>query len=167
MDPITISAGISAVSSLFKGVTGFFGGNAQAKAEQQAARQAGDEAGVAAQQALGQGDAAAAQGAVQAAANGGGFVGSSLAAISDLSRKAMFNARAAAYRGQTEIQKHLYDAGVAKAQGLNDLIGGTLGAAGSLYKGAAQKQGQQQALAALQPKLTAADGGAAELEGLY
>lgn len=164
MDPLTISAGISAVSSLFKGISGFFGGNSQAKADKEAARQAGQESGVAAQDALAQGDQIAAQGAVQAAANGGGFVGSSIAAISNLSRAAMFNARAAAYRGQTEIQSHLYDAKVAKAAGLNDLIGGTLGAAGSLYKGGAQVQANARMLAALRPPAPTQSG---ETAGLY
>jgi hypothetical protein len=137
MDPITIAAGIAAVGSLFKGITGLFGGNAKAKAEKAAAAQAGQEAGVNAQAALAEGDAAAAQGAVQAAANGGGFVGSSIAAIQNLSNIAMFKARAAAYRGQTEIQNHLYGARVAKAQGVNSLIGGVIGAAGALAGGLA------------------------------
>jgi len=168
MDPITIAAGISALGSLFKGVSGLFAGNAQAKAEKNAARQADAEAGVNAQIALAQGDQTAAQGAVQAAANGGGFVGSSLAAISDLSRAAMFKARSAVYRGQTEMQAHLYNAKVAKAQGTNDLIGGVIGAAGAAAGGMAGLSSQAKLMSLLRPAgLTAADGGAADLAGLF
>lgn len=133
MDPISI--GIAAASSLFKGITGFFSGNSQAKAMKAAARQAGDEAGVAAQGALAQGDAAAAQGAVQAAANGGGLVGSSLGVIQMLSQRAMFNARAAAYRGVTEQQTDLYNARVAKAKATTGLISSVFGAAGDIAGG--------------------------------
>lgn len=162
MEPI--SAGISAVAALFKGISGFFGMNAEAKAEKNAARQAQAEAGVASSQALAQGDQVAAQGAVNAAANGGGLVGSSLAVISDLTRKAMFNARAAAYRGATESQAHLYNAKVDKAAGVNDLVGGLFGSAGSLVKGGAQIQAQNKMLAALRPPTPA---GPDETAGLY
>lgn len=140
MDPFLISAGIQAASGLFKGIGGFFGGNAQAKAAKAAARQAGLEGGIAASQQLQQGDAAAAEGAVQAAANGGGFTGSSLGVIQMLSERAMFNARAAAYRGATEVQSHLYDARVAKQQGLQGLIGGFSGAAGDIFGGMAKSK---------------------------
>ncbi|HEV2530956.1 hypothetical protein [Phenylobacterium sp.] len=138
MDPFTIAAGISAVGSLFKGLTGFFGGNTRAKAEQAAAQQAGQEAGVATSQALQQGESAAADAAVQGAANGGGLVGSTLGVIQDVANRSMFNARAAAYRGLTEERAHLYQAGVAKTQGLQDLIGSGIQAAGSLAGGFAR-----------------------------
>lgn len=143
MEPI--SAGISAAANLFKGISSYFGHNSEAKAEKNAARQAQAEAGVAASEAFQQGDAVAAQGAVNAAANGGGFTGSALGAISALAQRAQFNARAAAYRGATESQAHLYNAKVAKAQGLSDLIGGVIGSAGSLVKGGAQYQALQRA----------------------
>lgn len=164
MEPI--SAGISAVAALFKGVSSFFGHNNEAKAEKNAARQAQAEAGVAADEDLQQGDAVAAQGAVNAAANGGGFTGSAISAISALSAAAMFRARAAAYRGETESQAHLYNAKVAKAQGLSDLIGGVIGSAGSLVKGGAQYQARQRAGVPLVPQLpTPAASG--DTEGLY
>jgi hypothetical protein len=149
MDPFTIAAGISAIGSLFKGVTGFLGGNRQASAERRAAEQAEAEGGVAAQQAVAQGDQVAAQGAVNAAANGGGFTGSALASISQLSQQALFNARAAAYRGVTEAQSHLYQAKVAKQQGLQDLVGGAIDAGASLYGGVARSGAEAKQLAAL------------------
>lgn len=149
MDPFTIAAGIQAIGGLFKGVTSLLGGNAKARAEKQAANQAEAEGGVAAQQAAMEGNQVAAQGAVNAAANGGGFVGSSLAAVSQLSQQAMSNARAAAYRGVTEAQGHLYQAKVAKSQGMTDLIGSVIGAAGSLAGGAAQASASAKQHAAL------------------
>lgn len=149
MDPTIVAAGIQAVGSLFKGITGFFQGNSQAKAYKVAARQAEAEAGVQSSVALQQGDAVAAQGAVNAAANGGGFVGSSIAAIQQLSSQAMFNARAAAYRGATEGQTDLYNAKVAKAQGLSALIGSLSPAGGALYGGVARQQAEDRQLAAL------------------
>lgn len=152
MDPFTIAAGISAVGSLFKGLTSFFGANNQAKAEKNAARQAQAEAGVNSSIALEQGDQVAAQGAVQAAANGGGFVGSALSEIQNLTNQAMFKARSVVYRGATEAQGHLYQAKVLKAQGTNELIGGVLGAAGSAAGGFAQAGANARLLKALAPQ---------------
>jgi hypothetical protein len=149
MDPFTIAAGISALGSAFKGITGFLGGNQQAKAEKAAAAQAEGEAGVAASQALAQGDQVAAQGAVQAAANGGGFVGSSIAAIQQLSSQAMFNARAAAYRGATEGRADLYQAKIAKGQGVSSLVGSLIGSAGDIAGGVARSGAESRQLAAL------------------
>ena len=140
MDPFTIAAGISAAGKLFSGLSGLFGGNSKAKQEEYAAQQARDEAGVAPSQALAQGDAVASRAATQAAANGGGLVGSSIGVIQDLSQKAMFNARSAVYRGETEARAHLYQAKVAKAEGLQSLIGGVLGAAASVAGGVGQAQ---------------------------
>ncbi len=77
----------------------------------------------------------AAKAATQAAANGGGFTGSSLGVIQNLSQRAMFNARAQVYRGQSEAQAHLYAGKVAKTQGFMDLAGGVLGAASSVASG--------------------------------
>lgn len=159
MDPFLVSAGINAVGSLFKGIGGFFGANNQARAMQAAAAQAGSEAGVNAQTALQQGDAVAAKAATQAAANGGGITGSSLAVIQDLSQKAMFNARSAAYRGATEVQRDLYQAKVAKQQGLMDLIGSISPAVGDIAGGEAQSQFSQQQLTALKQLRGNAGGG--------
>lgn len=150
MDPFTIAAGISAVGSLFKGIGGFFAGNNQAKALKNAARQADAEAGVNAQIALQQGNAIAAKAATQAAANGGGLTGSSLAAIQDLSQKAMFNARTAVYRGMTEAQRDLYQANVAKAQGMLSLIGSFSPAAAGMANGMAQSDLAKQQISAMQ-----------------
>lgn len=139
MDPLTIiSAGISSVGSLFKGLTGFFGGNAEAKIAEQNARQAQEEGGVAASQALAQGDQVAARAATQAAANGGGFTGSALSVISSLSQQAMFNARAAAYKARTAANAELYRGSVAKTQGLQGLVTSAADAGSSLIGGFAK-----------------------------
>lgn len=135
MDPFTIAAGIQAVGSLFKGVTGLIAGNHQAQALEYAAQQAEMEGGVNAGIALQQGDQVAAHAAAQAAANGGGLTGSAIGVIEQLSGQAMFNARAAAYRARTEAQADVYKAGVAKAQGRQALIGGVVDAGSSLVGG--------------------------------
>ena len=135
MDPFTIAAGIGALGSLFHGVTGFFGAGAQAKSEQLAATQHLQEGGVAGDEALRQGDQVAARAATQAAANGGGLVGSSLGVISQLSNQAMFNARAQGYRARTEARNDLYQSSVARTQGLDALAGGAIGAGSSLAGG--------------------------------
>jgi hypothetical protein len=162
MDPFTIMAGIGAVGSLFKGLTGFFGGNAQAQEERNAAEEADRQAGVNAQIALQQGDEAAAHGAVAAAANGGGFVGSAIGVIGNLSNQAMYNARQQVYRGQTEAQNDLYGAAVAKTQAWDSLISGGVGAASSIVGGFAQASlaaQQKAALSALKGDPYAAYGG--------
>lgn len=138
MDPFTIAAGISALGGVFKGLTGFFGGNAQAQAERNAALQAQMQGGVNAGLALQQGDAVAAHGAVTAAANGGGFVGSSLGVIQNLSQQAMYNARQQVYRAQTEAQAHLYAGQVDSMNARNALIGGAVDAGSSLVGGFAR-----------------------------
>ncbi|HUO22694.1 MAG TPA: hypothetical protein VMU59_09290 [Caulobacteraceae bacterium] len=135
MDPFTIAAGIGALGSLFKGILGFGANNAQAQAQRNAAQQAEQQGGVAASEQIEQGNAAAARAAVQGAANGGGFGGSTLGVIQDLSNRAMFNARAAAYRGRQTAVNDMYDAQVSQANGANALIGGVVDAGSSLLGG--------------------------------
>ena len=152
MDPFTIAAGIGAVGSLFKGLTGLFGGNAEAAAHEANAQQDLRQAGVNTDIALRQGDAVAATGAVRAAANGGGLVGSSMGVIQDLAGQAMFNARQQVYRGQTQAQSERYAGAVAKANGINQLIGGVIGAGASLvggFKQSALFSQQNQAIASI------------------
>lgn len=147
MDPFTIAAGISAIGGLFKGLTSLFSGEAQKKAADNAATQHLQEAGVGVQESLQEGDQVAARGATQAAANGGGIVGSSLGVISQISQAAMFNARAQAYRGRTQAQADVYQGKVAMAQGIQGLVGGVVSSASSLVGGFQQdalfKQMQQ------------------------
>lgn len=138
MDPFTIAAGISGIGSLFKGITSLIAGNRQRDADNAAAAQALGEAGVNAQTALQEGDAAAAHGAAVAAANGGGFVGSSIGVIQNLSNQAMFNARAQVYRGQTIAQRDKYEGGVAHAQGVQGFVGSMIDAGTSLVGGMAR-----------------------------
>ncbi len=150
MDPFTIAAGISAVGSIFKGITGLFGGIHANQAAKANARQANDEAAVAGDQALMQGDAVAARAATQAAANGGGFTGSSLGVISSLSQQAMFNARAQIYRGQTQARDYLYEGKQALTQGIQGAVGAGIQAGSSLLGGFAQSAAQARQLKAIQ-----------------
>lgn len=166
MDPLTIvAAGISAIGSLFKGITSLFGGNNEEKAAEYAAQQHQDEAGVSAQEALDEGARAAAHAAVQGAANGGGFVGSTLGVIQDLSNRAMFNARAALYRGKAQAQSDIYQGKVAQAQGQQALIGGVLGAGSSLIGGFAKSASDSAQLKAFSQGLGDADASAGASAG--
>lgn len=144
-----LSTGLNVFGKLFGGLTAFNGDNAQAKAEEYAAQEAGAQGGVNAQLALQRGDQVAAQGAVQAAANGGGFTGSALNVISNLSQQAEFNARAETYRANSEIRNDLYQAKVDHANGLDSLIGGFMGAGGAAAGGLANQAFQQQELKSL------------------
>jgi hypothetical protein len=141
-----LSAGLEAAGSLFKGITGFFAGQSEARQEKLAAHMASQQGGVNADIALRQGQATAEQGAAQAAANGGGFVGSSLSQIQNLSSQAMYNARATAYRARTQEEADFEQASIDKAQGWQSLIGGAFGAAGSVVGNAATSQFRQQML---------------------
>jgi hypothetical protein len=138
MDPFLISAGISSAGGLFKGITSYFSSMSEAAVDSNNAEQADREAGVNAQNALQSGNAAAAHGAVAAAANGGGFVGSSTGVIQNLSNQAMYNARQQIYRGQTVAQADNYAAKVAKFNAWAGLIGGGISAGSSLAGGFAQ-----------------------------
>ena len=135
MDPFTIAAGIGAVGKLLGGITGLFGGNAQAALHNRNALMDAQQAGVDSSISWQQGEGVAAEGAVRAAANGGGLVGSSMGVITNLSQQAMYNARAQIYRGQVASQGELYQAAVAKNQGQRALIGGVVGAASSVAGG--------------------------------
>ncbi len=149
MDPFTIAAGVGALGSLFKGILGFGASNAQAQAERNAAQQAEQQGGAAASEQVEEGNAQAATGAVTAAANGGGFVGSSLGVIQNIANKAMFNARTAAQRGRQSAVNAMYDASVSQANGANALIGGALDAGSSLLGGFAKSSAVAQQLAAI------------------
>ena len=130
-----LSAGIGAVGSLFKGITGLIAGNRQEDAFRKQGEEAEMQAGVNSEVALQQGNAAAGEAAARTAANGGGFVGSSMGVIQDLSNQAMFNARSKIYQGNAENQRDIYQGQVARAQGMSDMVGGVIGAAGSLAGG--------------------------------
>lgn len=163
MDPI--SAGIAGLGSLLSGVSGFVNATAQQKALDNAGRQALAEAGVEAQQRLQEGDAVAASAAVQAAANGGGFVGSTLGVLQGLSQKAMFNARAAAYAGITRNQDLRYEGELARAQGSQGLLKGVVGAGAAAFGGFAGAAARTRAASMFAPNPTG--GGLDELAGLF
>lgn len=168
MDPLSIAmmaqSGLSSMGSLFSGIMSFNADNDHAKALNYAAEQAREESGVNAQEALQQGDEAVAKGAVTAAANGGGLVGSSVSLLSSLSDQAMFNARAATYRGLSESQNDLYQAKVAKQNAINGLIGGVTGAGSQAAGGWAQNAYQGQILQSLGGRLGDA-GGMGSMDG--
>ncbi|TCS14542.1 hypothetical protein [Caulobacter sp. BK020] len=126
-----ITAGISAIGSMLGGVGQFMASRGQARALRRGAAQARREAGVRAGLALEEGDRAAAQAAVNAAAGGGGLTGSALGALDDLASSAMFNARSAIYEGVTEGRNLDYQAKVAKKQGGLALVTNWLQAGGS------------------------------------
>lgn len=149
MDPITIAAGISAIGSLFKGITGFLGGSDKQKLEELQAQQDLQEGGVAAGQAVRQGEIVEADGATRAAANGGGFVGSTLGVLQGLADQAQFNARAAVYHAQTAARSARYEGAVAKTDGIDALISGVTQAASSLVGGMAKSSAGAQSTAAL------------------
>lgn len=135
MDPEMVmemaSSGTSILGQLFQGVTGLIAGHQQARAYRLAAERASNEAGVNAQEALISGDQQAADAAVHAAASGGGGIsGSSLNVIQAASERAMFNARAQAYRGATEAANDLYESKIARDNGINGLISSFIGSAG-------------------------------------
>lgn len=130
-----VSSGIGALGSLFSGVTNYFGQMAEAQEDENNAITALRQAGVNSQVALQEGNATAAEGAVRAAANGGGLVGSALGVISNLSNQAMYNARQQVYRGQTQAQNYTYAASVAKFNAIAGAIGGGIKAGTSLAGG--------------------------------
>ena len=166
MDPMmAASAGMQAIGSLFSGILGFNAGNAQSDALKAAAMQANKEAGVQAQVALQQGDQVAARAAVQGAANGGGFTGSTLGIISQLGQQSMFNARAAVYRGSTQAQNDLYEAKVARRNATNQLIGGTIGAVSPIFSQFGKSNAQNQIANSVSERTGDASGWASQAYG--
>ena len=138
MDPSTISdisSGMGVLGAVLGGVSGFFSDQAKAKEDENNAITAGRQAGVNSQLALMLGNATAATAATRAAANGGGLVGSSMGIISNLGAQALFNARQAAYRGQTEQQNDLYAAKVARYDAVAGLVGAGVNVAKSVVGG--------------------------------
>lgn len=151
MDPLSMaSTALSSMGHLFSGIMSFNGDQAQAKQYANAARQAGAEGGVNAQLALQRGDQTAADAAVQSAANGGGFTGSSLGVINNLASQAMFNARTEAYKGASQAQQDLYMSKVERANAWNGLIGGVIGAGGAAAGGVETGMAQSAQISALQ-----------------
>lgn len=130
MDPLTITAGISAIGNILGGIGAYKAARGQAKALEAGARQARAEAGVNAQIALEEADRAAAAAAVEAGA-GGGITGSALGALEDLAAGGMFNARAALYAGAMEGRNLQHEAKVTRRQGTLTLLTNWLQAAGS------------------------------------
>lgn len=150
MDPFTITMATMAIGNLFSGLFGASAARSRAKAEEAAAHQALAEAGVQSQNAILHGDAVEANAATQVAANGGGFVGSSMGVIDQLARQSMFNARVANYRGQTEAQAHMYNAKVDKQDATNQMIGAALSTVAPIVSGAVEKSSQTRAMNSLQ-----------------
>jgi len=120
-----LSAGLSAVGSIFGGIGRSNAGKARAKALQNQARNERRQAGVAASLALEDSDRVGARAATLAAASGGGGLqGSALAVLDDLSRQGLYNARQRVRDGLTRSTALLNDATSAKRQASLDLFSG-------------------------------------------
>jgi hypothetical protein len=176
MDPDMISALMGFAGGVGQGFGDYFANLNKAKAYGNAAQQASQESGVATSQALTAGDRAVAHAATSAAAGGGGFTGSTMAVLGDLAGQSMFRARAAAYRGATEVQADRYEQKLAKRAATLSLISGFTGGSMSLVGGWAKSQAnarQTRAMASLrnpQIEAPATPVGAPvsdELAGLY
>lgn len=131
--PLVIAAaGLSAVGKILGGASARSSARARAKANEMQARQALLESGVAAQVGVEADEREIARAATLAAAGGGGFEGSAMRVLDDLSRQSVFRARSSIYRGQAEAQARRYDAKVAKREGDNALFSSIVGAGSSL-----------------------------------
>ena len=117
-----LSAGMSAVGSLFGGFGRYRAGKARAKALRFAARNARQEAGVAASIQLEESDRIGARAATLAAASGGGGLqGSALAVIDDLARQGIYRARQTVRDGLSRSAALLDEATAARRQAELDL----------------------------------------------
>jgi hypothetical protein len=130
-----MSTGIGAAGAAIQGIMGFVGGQQQAKAAQLAARQASLTAGVNTQESLVQGATTEGRAATLAAASGGGLGGTTAGVLNQIAERGQFNARAAAYRGATQVENDEYMAKVDKDNAINSLISGFSGAAGQAVAG--------------------------------
>ena len=117
-----LSAGLSAIGTVMGGIGKYQAGRARAKALKNAARNARQEAGIAASIALEDSDRIGARAATLAAASGGGGLqGSALAVIDDLARQGMYRARQTVRDGLSQSVALLHDAKVARRQASLDL----------------------------------------------
>ena len=122
-----LSAGLSAVGSIFGGIGRFQAGRARAKALDYAARNARQEAGINASIQLEDSDRIGARAATMAAASGGGGTeGSALAVIDDLARQGLFRARQTVRDGISEGIALKAEATTARRQAQLDLTTGFL-----------------------------------------
>ena len=145
--PIALAAaGLSAAGKIFGGITANSAARARARALEDGARQALNEAGVAAQLAIEDDERAMARAVTLAAAGGRGATASRV--LADLERQSVFRARTAAYRGQAEARNKRYDAQVSRAEGRSALIGSFIDAGSSLLSTFAQGAEAKRAAAA-------------------
>jgi hypothetical protein len=147
LGPLSIAGPIvSAASSAIQGITGFISGQQQAKAAEAKATQDAQQAGVNTQERLLQGGATLGRAATLAAASGGGLGGSTAGVLNQIAERGMFNARAAAYKGITDVDADRYMASVDKDNAVNSLIGGFTGAVGQGVAGALKSSFRQSIL---------------------
>jgi hypothetical protein len=140
------STGMGMVGQMIQGVMGFVGGQQQAKQAAAAAVQASQESGVQVAERLAQGGQTLGRAATLAAASGGGLGGTTAGILNQIAEHTMFNARGAAYRGATEVDKDRYMASVDKDNAINSLIQGFGGAAAQGVAGGLQQNFRQQLL---------------------
>lgn len=147
--------GLAAIGELISGFGSYYASKAQAKALRAGAEMAKQEAGVASNIALEEGDRVQARAATQAAASGGGLTGSAMGVLEDLGRQSMYRARQAVYEGVTEANRLTFQARVAKKQGQIALVT-------SMFKAAATFMGDASATA---QQVQAAQGGGSAAAG--
>lgn len=147
--PVGIAAaGLSAVGSLFEGITANSAAKARARQLEMQAQQARQEGGVAAQMGIADDQRMQAHAATLAAANGGGFEGSAMNVLNDLQQQSLFKAKSTVYRAQSQANNADYEASVARQEGKNALISGAIKAGSSLLSGFGQASEAKRAAAA-------------------
>ncbi|MFN3353884.1 MAG: hypothetical protein ACK4Z5_09780 [Brevundimonas sp.] len=118
-----LSAGLSAVGSIFSGIGKRNAARARARMLANAARNARQEAGIRASIMLEESDRVGARAATLAAASGGGGLeGSALDVLADLSRQGVYRARQTVRDGLSESTALLTEATSAMGQGSVELF---------------------------------------------
>lgn len=137
--------GLAAIGELITGFGAYYASKAQAKALRAGEQMAKQEAGVASNIALEEGDRVQARAATLAAASGGGLTGSAMGVLDDLGRQSMYRARQAVYEGVTEAQRLNFQSRVAKKQGQIALVTSIFKAAATFAGDAGTSAQQAQA----------------------
>lgn len=128
-----LSAGLSAVGSLMRGIGSLQAARSRARAMRFAARNARREAGIRASISLEESDRVGARAATLAAASGGGGLeGSALAVIDDLVRQGGYRARQTVRDGLSESTALLNDARAVRRQGSLELASSIIDASSTV-----------------------------------
>lgn len=129
MTPQLLAAGVSSVGQALVGFGKFQASRSQAAQLKAQARNARQEAGIAASISLEESERVGARAATLAAASGGGGLkGSALAVIDDLARQGMYRARQTVRDGVSQSVALRNQAKSVRRQGMLDLFGSLVGA---------------------------------------